>query len=365
MSDSDPQDSPAAVAARAGDLIADFQARQEAWRTQAQVLARLREETRIAAEREAADLLAKARADIKRTLVDTRRKLMMLAMQLRAVGDPPQTETPHGFTRSSTSTADWNTLPESVSQLRRDLQQVLAEAQPDLDELATLTRSFSTAAHTHEPDEGPGRNPLPYQDPETKPAFADQFPSQHSAAARLAVTYGQLIKRGVQAKRSAIVLAGLATAVSLAGWRLAVSSDGGQRRPAQMVDTVKAKPPDTASTMPPIPGTLVEPRAERSTVSAPLASDRQTWLSLLVEARRSVWIQVTTDGRTDPGRTFQAGESRRILASRSISIVVGDAGAVTLALNGGKATPPGRDGQVVTRQVTIADATRIAASQVR
>jgi hypothetical protein len=88
-------------------------------------------------------------------------------------------------------------------------------------------------------------------------------------------------------------------------------------------------------------------------------------LWLVVEARRAAWIQATTDGRTEAGRVLKAGEGRRILASRSMSIVVGDAGAVTLAFNGGKAVVAGRDGQVVTRRFTADDATAMAAAQVR
>jgi hypothetical protein len=97
----------------------------------------------------------------------------------------------------------------------------------------------------------------------------------------------------------------------------------------------------------------------------PPSTDRQTWLWLVVEARRTAWIQATTDGRTDAGRVLRAGEARRILASRTMSVVVGDAGAVTLAFNGGKAVVPGRDGQVVTRRFTVDDATALAAAQVR
>src|SRR6266849_5224699 len=110
MSESARADLAATAPARAAELIADFMTRQEAWRKQAHDLARHRDDVRMAAEREAADLLAKARADIKRTLVETRRELLMLAMQLRVVGEPLQTETQNEFTGSTPApTTDWNT----------------------------------------------------------------------------------------------------------------------------------------------------------------------------------------------------------------------------------------------------------------
>src|SRR5258706_441620 len=122
MIESERADLAAAAPARAAELIADFMTRHDAWRKQAHDLARHRDEVRVAAEREAADLLAKARADIKRTLVDTRRELMMLATQLRAVGEPLQIETPDEPARSITTPAnDWKSVPESVDRLRRDL----------------------------------------------------------------------------------------------------------------------------------------------------------------------------------------------------------------------------------------------------
>ena len=96
-----------------------------------------------------------------------------------------------------------------------------------------------------------------------------------------------------------------------------------------------------------------------------MSPDRQKWLWLVVEARRSAWVQATTDGQTDAGRVLQAGERRRILANHNISIVVGDAGAVTVSLNGGPATVAGRDGQVVTRRFSAADAEQIVASRAR
>jgi hypothetical protein len=66
-----------------------------------------------------------------------------------------------------------------------------------------------------------------------------------------------------------------------------------------------------------------------------------------------VWIRTTIDGRTDGGRTLAAGESMEVSAERSISLRVGDAGAMVVSVNDGEKQPLGRDGQVLTKQFVV------------
>jgi hypothetical protein len=84
-------------------------------------------------------------------------------------------------------------------------------------------------------------------------------------------------------------------------------------------------------------------------------------LSLLVEARRSSWLRTTVDGESDSGRMLAQGETVRLNAKQSVLLRVGDAGAVFVSVNNGKAAALGRDGQVVTRQFVVESTERRAA----
>ena len=84
-------------------------------------------------------------------------------------------------------------------------------------------------------------------------------------------------------------------------------------------------------------------------------------LSLLVEARRSSWLRTTVDGESDSGRMLAQGETVRLNAKQSVLLRVGDAGAVFVSVNNGKAAALGRDGQVVTRQFVAESTERRAA----
>jgi hypothetical protein len=355
MSESERVRLAATATTRAAELIADFMARHDAWREQALTLARHRDEVRAAAEREAAALVAKARADIKRTLVDTRRELTMLETQLRAVGEPLQMQVPASEPPASTQPPDTDskTLADSVAAVRRDLHAALADARPELDELAALSGLFA----------GADRSPHKVRPLESL-----------AVAPQPSVTPTEEIRGLGHGKKLAIVIALLASpAVPITAWRL-TSHVTSTSRPAPAKAAVELTPAATAVAAPAATAAPVAPSievsdpaspAEKSTMQGAASTDRQTWLWLVVEARRAAWIQATTDGRTEAGRVLKAGEGRRILASRSMSIVVGDAGAVTLAFNGGKAVVAGRDGQVVTRRFTADDATALAAAQVR
>jgi len=68
-------------------------------------------------------------------------------------------------------------------------------------------------------------------------------------------------------------------------------------------------------------------------------------------------MRTTIDGQSDSGGVVKAGVSRRIAARREVLLRVGDAGAVTVSVNGGSPAPVGRAGEVVTRRFTLPVAT--------
>src|SRR5262245_38095412 len=115
--------------ARTTDLIADFHARHEAWRRQGEDLARLRADARATAEREAAAILTTARAQVSRIIVDARQALQVLTAQLQAITDAA------AVGRDGSRNVDGD-VPESVQQARRDLERLMGDMHPDLEELA-------------------------------------------------------------------------------------------------------------------------------------------------------------------------------------------------------------------------------------
>ena len=66
---------------------------------------------------------------------------------------------------------------------------------------------------------------------------------------------------------------------------------------------------------------------------------------------RVCWVRVVVDDRTD-ARELQPGEEIRLEAQRAILLRVGDAGALSVELNGRVLPPLGGDGQVVERRFT-------------
>lgn len=72
-------------------------------------------------------------------------------------------------------------------------------------------------------------------------------------------------------------------------------------------------------------------------------------LRLELSAARPVWIRVTVDGRRSIEREVAAGFRATIDADRAVAIRAGDAGALSVGVNGARAVPLGRTGQVATR----------------
>ena len=75
-------------------------------------------------------------------------------------------------------------------------------------------------------------------------------------------------------------------------------------------------------------------------------------LTLELEAREQTWIKITTDGSAlVAGEILKPGMTRKFTAMNSIHITVGNAGGLTMKLNGQQLKPLGESGRV--RQLTI------------
>jgi len=311
MTDSDPRNPPVV------DLLDDYRRRREALQTEARELAKLQADVLSAAERDGAAIVASARTRIAQILSESRRDLQHLARRIEGVARLEREEP-----SAVLPIKDPGAAHESVLRARRDIAQVFANAKPELERL------YQAAKKDAGVEPAPLRQPfrpmppdVPFAPPEPAPASV-QAPAFPVAARRRwpAVPI--------------VVLAIAAVVVILAAmWWL--------RQPARRVDGLAVPPAE-----PP-----VRPPAASTAVAQPSKAAPPRQLSLIVEARRPVWIRVTKDGRSDSA-LFSAGQRTPISANREISIRAGDAGAVSVSVNGAAAQALGRDGEVLTRRYT-------------
>jgi cytoskeletal protein RodZ len=112
----------------------------------------------------------------------------------------------------------------------------------------------------------------------------------------------------------------------------------GTKRPAPPAAPETAAAPGAASVVPAMGGEA--------------AADR---LTVVLGARRPVWLSVTVDGQKVLGRLLQTGEQETIAVTREMMITAGDAAAVRMTLNGADARAIGKTGEVVTARVTLAN----------
>lgn len=107
----------------------------------------------------------------------------------------------------------------------------------------------------------------------------------------------------------------------------------------------------TGTDLAPAPAvTTAAPVGEPAPAAEPVVTQGPA-LSITLTAADSCWVQVTVDGDRRLGRMFAAGDREEFAADRDIVLQVGNAGAVTLLINGRPARALGRVGEV--RTVTI------------
>ena len=159
----------------------------------------------------------------------------------------------------------------------------------------------------------------------------------------------------VQSRRriSAFVAACLGIGIVVAGitfWWLS-NRNSGASEPAIASEGTTPTAPSAVGGPTPQPGSA-DNAAAPPVPSADAAglSPLDAGLFLVAEAVRDVWVRTTIDGRTDGGRTLSAGQVIDVSAVKSISLRVGDGGALLFSLNRGQKQLLGRSGQPVTRQ---------------
>ena len=69
-------------------------------------------------------------------------------------------------------------------------------------------------------------------------------------------------------------------------------------------------------------------------------------VALQIDARKVVWLSITADGQKQWQGTLEADQSRRVEARDTVRLIVGDAGAVAITLNGKMLPSVGHSGEV-------------------
>ena len=78
-------------------------------------------------------------------------------------------------------------------------------------------------------------------------------------------------------------------------------------------------------------------------------------LTVVLTARTVCWIGATLDGKRKFERLMQRGEKATLHAGEEVVLRVGNAGALSLTINGLATTPLGRQGQAITTRINLAN----------
>jgi hypothetical protein len=369
-----PQDEQPGTPNNVPGLIHDYRAQREAWREQARNLARMREEVLAAADREARDIVTAARASVRQILLKARRDLLVLAAQVRAAGrlgeaeDAPETV-------NFLPTDDLGQARNALTTARNDVRRVLDESRPELEGLAAEGEALRSALRQHRPVAPP---PVEVRRHRSAPPVVDvpddrlaetpidfEFTSiaaDESPEPAYASGYGEagLTLRHVgRPVRAVLVAAATIGGIALMGtgvWFFRSESPAeGSTAVESGTAAVSTSPAPSGKKTASTPA----PAAARSVGNNALGErrspipDSRSPLSIQVAVRRTSWMRVTADGRVTAERIFKPGETQYVRAAKEVSIRAGNAGAVTVAVDGRQPVALGREGEVLTRRFAV------------
>jgi hypothetical protein len=375
---SDQQPPQTTGATAVPDLIELYRSRRDAWIAQADELARLRDEVRGSAEREAMEIVTAARRDVRKVITDARRELLVLSAQVQAalgeaipntdpatlldkagiIGDPEAK-------RLLTGTSANPFAPEAA------VNEILSEAQADITALVEDARALPLQAvplrQVAAPSAASPMEAITLPPPRVVPSPAAEPPIEIPEISMTSPGPERGDRPGLSESASKVLLSSpfpsdsvpvlndrrlpalvalsvgiVATVAGITIWWLASGNSSSEAAVVPASATNEATPASVAG----------EPSSPRSAGEKSIVP-RTANLSVVADAVRDVWIRTTIDGRADSGRTLAAGESVDISAERSVSLRVGDAGAIVVSVNKKEKRPLGRDGEVVTRLFVV------------
>ena len=144
------------------------------------------------------------------------------------------------------------------------------------------------------------------------------------------------------------------------------AAPGSDSRGGESSPQLGASPSESAPAVEP---TRPEPASTSASPAAPIvataaASPAATDLITVgVSAVRPCWVSATVDGMAAIQRQLRAGERLTLEVRRELVLTAGDAGALTLTLNGQDARPLGKTGEIVTTRVNLSNFKEYLASQ--
>lgn len=112
--------------------------------------------------------------------------------------------------------------------------------------------------------------------------------------------------------------------------------------PVQTAEAAAPKPA-TAAPAPQLP--------PAKQVASPAAAPA---VQVVISAHQPVWVQVAADGKTVFTGTLQPDETKQIDAAEQVKLIAGNAGGLTVSLNGKQLEPLGPSGQVRVLRLTAA-----------
>ena len=126
------------------DLIEQYRVRRDAWIAQADELARLRDEVRGSAEREAMEIVTAARRDVRRIVMEARRELLVLSAQVQAaLGEASSRSDSTGLLNRGRDTDDGEKpeFAEAIFAHDEAVKGLLDDARSDMDALVEDART--------------------------------------------------------------------------------------------------------------------------------------------------------------------------------------------------------------------------------
>ncbi len=86
--------------------------------------------------------------------------------------------------------------------------------------------------------------------------------------------------------------------------------------------------------------------------AAPASTASSAPVHVSMTAHQASWVQITADGKPAFTGTLQSNETRQISATEQVKILTGNAGGLTISLNGRTLDPLGPSGQIRTVRLT-------------
>ena len=339
-----PQDEQPEPVSKVPSLIHDYRAQREAWREQARNLARMREEVLAAADHEARGIVSAARADVRRILLKARRDLLVLAAQVRAAGRLGDGGDETVDTVNLLPSDDLGQAQNALTTARHDIRRVLDESRPELEGLASEGDALRAALHHHRP--GASAPADVHRRASTLPIH--DIPHDRFSESAVDIDFSTIgadespefaVRHPQRSIRTLVAAAASLGALALMGTGVWMFWPSDTDTPAVETTAAPVKPGAAAAAV--------------RTAGTTAIGERTSPLSLQLATRQMSWLRITVDGQVAAERIFKPGETQNVRASREITVRAGDAGAVTVAVDGRQPVPLGREGEVVTRRFAV------------